>query len=298
MIMKTGNKIYIYAFLSVLPFLNSCVAFRNSTLFESEKSINTSVFEQTLMSMNASYVIQKTDILAISVFPNKGEQLIDPTGDFPLSESGKTSVKTSQGSGALGAITDSKFAISSNGESPGNYLVDMNGEINIPVLGYLKVEGFTLIQTDSMLAKAFSGYMKEPYVITQYLNKKVIVMGALGDKIVPLNNENTSLYEVLVQTASLTQGGQNLIQSNLKDARVDEIKIIRNYKTDNISVLKVDLSTVEGAMQLHTNIQPDDIIYIKPRRTFDGSTFSDIGRIISPIASVLALVLTIVALNR
>lgn len=291
-----------YIFLLALPFLGSCKSFRSSTLFETDKSINAGVFEQTLMSMQKSYTIQKNDLLAISAFPNNGEQLVDPTQDFPIGAAGSNTLRTVQRNTATGnndMMGNTNFPINSNGESPQTYLVDMNGQVNIPILGYVTLEGLTLLQADSLLVEKFSSYMKSPYVITQYLNKRVVLMGALGDRIVPLRYENMSLYEVIAEGSQIGRGGvQNNVQSNLRDARVNEIRIIRNYASDNISVLNVDLSTVEGAMKLQTNIQPNDIIYIRPRRNFDGSTFSDISRIISPIATAFALVFTILTLSR
>ncbi len=293
------HKLLVQLLFSFLILLTSCNTFKRSTLFEGQ-SPNTSAFEQTLLKMNKSYLIQKTDVLAISAFPNRGEQLIDPTGDFPTGGGGGSvgGGGTIAAGGVANNANAARFPISTNGATPQTYTVDSNGEVNIPRLGYIKLEGLTLLQADSLLTIRFSEYMKEPYVITQYLNKKVIIMGALGDRIIPLNQENMSLFEVLAQSAPPIQGGGMNIQSNLRDARVDNIKIIRNYETGNMSVLNVDLSTLEGTMQLQTNIQPDDIIYIKPRRNFDGSTFSDVTGVISPIASIAAFIFTLIALGR
>jgi len=286
---------FILLFLGTLS-LSSCGIQRN-LLFQTPTSINPEVFQQSVLSAEKNYVIQKGDYLAISVFPNKGEQIIDQTQDFPIGDNpSQGAARGNQANNNLQLNNDNgnsqlNLPLLQNNNYPNSYLVDEEGKVNLPQLGKVLVEKMTLMQASELLVQKYRTYIKEPYVVMQYLNKRVIVMGALGDQVVPLRNENMSLYEVL----ALAGGGQQQAlnaRSVQRDAQARSIRIIRNYQ-ENPSVLIVDLTNIEGIRQLNTAIQPNDIIYLEPRRRFDRDTLSDVNSILAPLASIVALILAI-----
>lgn len=168
--------------------------------------------------------------------------------------------------------------------------MEQDGTLTLPQVGKVAVSNKTLREASNLIAEQYATYMKEPYVVMQYLNKRVIIMGALGDRVISLRNENMSLYEVLALASSQSTGTKDI--SIQKEAKTSSIRIIRNYQTEP-SVLIVDLTSIEGASKLNTNVQPNDIIYIEPRRKFDRESLSDVSAIVSPIASIIAIIIAV-----
>jgi len=296
-----GKEIRIIFFIcGALLVLNSC-GIQQNLLFQTPTSINPDVFNNSVLAAEGNYIIQKGDYLAVSIFPNKGEQIIDQTQDFPIGENSGaaggqgTNAQQMQNTNVDNGNTQFNLPIRQNNDHPSSYLVNENGIINLPQIGAVKVDSLTLHAASELLTKKYATYIKNPYVIMQYLNKRAIVMGALGEHVVALRNENMSLYEVISLASGGAQTGGESV-SIQKSVKTRNIRIIRNYKTSP-SVLVVDLTTIEGVEKLNTNIQPNDIIYLEPRRKFDREPVSDIGAILSPIASIIALIVAINALK-
>ena len=90
-----------------------------------------------------------------------------------------------------------------------------------------------------------------------------------------LQNENTTLFEVLAQTGGIFSEGN-----------ASRIKIIRgDLKNPNIYL--VDLSTIDGMKQADLNMQAGDIIYIDPFINYPARISTDIGSILGFFSSIL-----------
>lgn len=291
------EKRTIFYFILLLGF-SSC-GIKSNLLFRTPTSIQPEAFSTSLAQGN-NYVIQKGDYLAISIFPNNGEQIIDQTQDFPVGQNptlskGQGGNQQQQNLNNDNGNTQFNLPLRQNNDYPNSYLVNDAGEVNLPQIGKVTIDSLTLSIASELIASKYITYIKNPYVVVQYLNKRVIVMGALGEHVIALRNENMSLYEVIaLASGGQSQGGTEVI-SLQQTVKTDAIRIIRNYKTSP-SVLVIDLTTIEGIEQLKTNIQPNDIIYLEPRRKFDRDTISDIGAILSPIASIVTIIIAINAL--
>ncbi len=123
-----------------------------------------------------NYIIQKNDLLEIRLFSSKGEELInDYINQNPISGNGAIGVQNqSQGTGGL------------------RFLVEESGLARLPQVGSIHLEGLTLHQADSLLENAYNNYYVEPFVETKFVNKRVIVLGAVNSQVVPLLHENES----------------------------------------------------------------------------------------------------------
>jgi polysaccharide export outer membrane protein len=271
------------------------VAFKQEKLFQSEGSVNPTAFEEHLAAAAEAYRIQRFDILAISVFPNKGEQLVDQTGDYlgggAANQQGNNQQQLlrQQGGGGGGGVLNQKVLPANNME-PLYYNVDEQGNVDLPIVGKLNVTGMKLFELNALLEEKYAGYVVDPYVVSQFANKRVIVMGALGDHVVPLQSDGATLLEVI---SSLAGGASSLQQQG----RASQIRLIRG-EPGSRNVLLVDLTTMEGLNQLKTSIQPNDIIYIPPRRRLDRQTLGDISAIFTPIFTSLTLLTTLLSLLR
>lgn len=257
------NCLFLFLFL-----LAGCGVYKQNIMFRTDtqrlpKDLATSVAEA-----EKNYIIQKNDYLDIRLYANKGEKLID----FNIQGAG------SSGSAAPGGATQAT-------QGP-RFLVQQDGYVRLPMLGNIKLENLTLQQADSVLEKAFTPFYVDAFVKTKFANKRVFVLGGNKGQVIPLENENMNLVEVL----ALSGGVDN-------NARVRNIRLIRG-DLNNPVVYLVNLSTIEGMMQSQLKVQANDIIYVEPVRKLLPETISDIAPVIGLFSSLISIVTLISIISK
>ena len=85
------------------------------------------------------------------------------------------------------------------------YLVDVNGNIEFPVLGELHVAGLTRLQLQDMICEQLksNGYLSNPNVMVRFLNFKVFVLGTESGKVLNINEERCTFLEALAMAGVL-----------------------------------------------------------------------------------------------
>lgn len=85
------------------------------------------------------------------------------------------------------------------------YLVDVNGNIEFPVLGELHVAGLTRLQLQDLIAERLksNGYLSNPNVIVRFLNFKVFVLGTESGKVLNITEERCTFLEALAMAGGL-----------------------------------------------------------------------------------------------
>ncbi len=245
------NCIFI-AFL--LALLTSCNAYKQSILFQID-SEEYSALATTVQSVEHNYQIEPFDELLISIYTNNGERLIDPNN-------------------LLGEEISVDLVVPS-------YTVNSEGSAKLPMLGEVELAGLTLQEVNQKLSSLYTAYFIDPFVVTEFANKRVVVLGASIQKVVPLK-EGMNLLEVIALAGDLTEVG-----------RGDNIRLLRGDLA-NPQVHVIDLSTIAGLRQANLSVRPNDVIYIEPARR-PAQALRDFTPILGAITSILAL---IVALNR
>lgn len=88
----------------------------------------------------------------------------------------------------------------------GGYLVDVNGNIKLPVLGELHVAGLTRLKLqDTITALLIRGnYLDDPFVRVRFNNFKIFFLGADGGKSITINNERCTFLEALALSGDLS----------------------------------------------------------------------------------------------
>lgn len=265
-------------------FLFSC-NFKQNILFRVAEDGSTPLSSMAERAAQ-NYIISPNDYLAISVYTNKGEILIDPNAEFKTGSEQHQQVNTGMGvmqnPMMMGSDLNMRIdlPITINNQRPNSFLIDAEGYAFIPMVGKIKLGGYTLPQADSVLAQAYSQYYEQPFVKSQYLNKRVVLLGALGDKLIPLRNENMNLLEILAISGQFQQ-----------NARANNIRIIRG-DLKNPEVQLVDLTTIEGMKKANLVLQPNDIIYVEPRRHLDKEFFANFTAAVSPFTTILSAIST------
>ena len=88
----------------------------------------------------------------------------------------------------------------------GTYLVDVNGNIQFPVLGELHVAGKTRLELQDTIALYLQndGYISDPFVMVRFANFKIFVLGPDGGKAITIPNERCTFLEALALSGDLS----------------------------------------------------------------------------------------------
>lgn len=236
----------------------SCNAYRQNILFRTEP--DTYQLKSAVVEAEANYVIQKNDYLKVQVFTNKGERIIDPNHEL---------IQNPQ----IRNVIDPE------------YLVQNDGLVNLPIIGSVNLAGLTRYQAGKFLEEKYNIYYKDAYVLVNFSNKRVIVLGAPGGQVIPLVNENMDLIEVLALAGGLDN-----------TAKAGNIRLIRG-DINNPEVYVIDLTTFKGMKNHNLKVFSGDIIYIEPVRRVITESVRDIAPILSIVTSMLTLFIVLQNLN-
>jgi polysaccharide export outer membrane protein len=242
-------------FSILLLFLSSCSWLNPSIMLKTSKAYQ---YAKNPDSTNAAdYRISPNDIVEFSLYSNDGFKLVDLT--------------------SVSANNQNAFRIQNSIE----YLIESNGEIKLPVLGKVKLSGYTIKDAQSYLEGLYAAYYIRPYVIIKVTNKRVIIFpGSAGDaKVIPLVNNNTTLIEAIALAGGLAD-----------DGKAKMVKLIRDNKiTGAHDVYLIDLSMIEGIKQASMVLQANDIIYVEPRRRYAIRLLQEAAPIVSIVTSAFIL---------
>lgn len=232
-----------------------CAVYKKNIMLKTPEDFKSAPITNDILKAERNYVIQKNDLLHLEVYSNKGERIIDPNPQLSQQNAGKP-----------------------EDEHPEvKYLVELNGNVKFPVVGEMHMEGLTLRQGEAILQAEFEEYYKDAFVVLNYLNKRVIVLGAVGGQVIPLTNQNMTLAEIL----ALAKGLPN-------DSKADNLRILRDDK-----VFLVDLSTVAGFQAGNMIMEAGDIIYVEPVRKPFAEGLRDYAALFSLFISTLSLIIVL-----
>lgn len=246
--------LFMLSGLTVAILGSGCATYKQNLMLKTPDEFKSATVSKEIREAERNYVIQKNDLLHLEVYANKGERIIDPNPDL----SKQTNVATQE-------------------REEIEYLVDLNGLVKFPVIGEMKVEGLTLRQAEAILQVEYEKYFKDSFVVLTFLNKRVIVLGAVGGQVVPLMNHNITLAEILAVSKGLPN-----------DAKAHNIRVVRKEQ-----IFLINLSTVEGFLAGNMIVEPGDIIYVEPVRRPFTEGLRDYAGLASLLISTLSLVIVI-----
>lgn len=85
------------------------------------------------------------------------------------------------------------------------YLVDQNGDVELPVLGKIHAAGLTRLQLQEKVQNLLiaGGYISDPYVMVRFRDFKVFFLGSNGGKAITVPNERCTFLEALALSGDL-----------------------------------------------------------------------------------------------
>jgi polysaccharide export outer membrane protein len=168
-------KSYFSVLTILLIFLCSCSSYKKIPYFQ---DLSTTTATQEQVNNYSPLIIQPADILAVNVNSRNPES----SNIFNYN---------------LNRVNGSNFD-----NSPGNpvtgYLVDADGNIQLPLIGSYKAAGLTTSQLGVKLRDKLVEYYKDPVVNVRMVNFKVAIFGDVQrPNVYTLQNERTTITQAL-----------------------------------------------------------------------------------------------------
>jgi polysaccharide export outer membrane protein len=230
----------LYKLLNILVIilaLSSC-AINGNMMFKVPKD-GSFKYDSIPLRPKEEYKISVDDKLTFSLSTNKGKSLIE----------GITGTATSIGN------NNNNGGFNSNGGIINEFIVRNDGNVEVPVIGIIHIEGLTIQQCQDTMVSLFKNQYQEPFVQIRVTNRRCVVFTGNGNSasIIPLENTNTSLLEVLAKSGGISPRGK---------ARM--VKVMRKTK-EKREIYLIDISTIDGLEYADMIIQGNDYIYVEPR---------------------------------
>lgn len=239
----------VFGILVVLIVLASSCTINRDIMFKTPTDFEFAVPPDTVQR---AFKIQANDFLQFRLFANDGFKMIDL-----ITEEGNRNA---------------------NNRNIFTYLCDYDGQVKLPLVGRVMLAGKTLREAEIMLEGLYAEYYHRPFIMLNIINRRVVVFpGGGGDaKVINLDNNNTTLTEVLAQAGGLAKRG---------DAR--KVKLFRRRPEGGRDVFMFDLSDIEGLKHADMVIQGDDIVYVHPNPEIAREVLYDINPLIALLTTVV-----------
>ena len=223
------KKAFLLVVVSILFF--SCVSKSSMVYYRNVKNMN-----NTSLTNSYEIKIQPDDLLMINVTCDDSEI----SRPFNINNnSGQQSNSSNQSQ-------------QNNGST---YLVDVNGYVNFPILGSLKIGGLTRTELLNMLTEKVSKYIKNPLIIVTIKNYKVTVQGEVGSPgIYSFDTERFTLVDALIKAGDLK------IQ-----AKRNNVLIIRQLD-GVLTYNRVDITKTDFINSPFYFLRQNDMVYVEPNR--------------------------------
>lgn len=187
----------------------------------------------------------------------------------------------------LGNTSSNMSAVPSGNIDPtltsNGFLVDHNGEIQLPLIGTLKVGGLSISAARELLQKKLLNFLKEPTVSMRLINFRVSVLGdVLRPGVYPVSNERVTVTEALSLAGDLTI---TALRNNVLLVR--ELDGKRQY-------VRLNMQSKDLFNSPYYYLQNNDVLYVQPsnaKYASVDSSYRNVSIILSAL-SVIALLIT------
>lgn len=168
-----------------------------------------------------------------------------------------------------------------------DYIVDMQGEIDFPVIGKLKIIGLSPEELRVLLRNRLSDYLKNPIINIRLRNFTVTILGEVNRPgTYQVNGEQITILEALGLASDLTIKGMR-----------KNVLVIRDFEGTKVYT-RIDL-TSKGALDSPVYyLTQNDVVYVEPNKSaVTASSLDNRASILISIASVL-ITSTVILITR
>jgi len=228
-----GTRILLTTSVFCLLVCASCTTTNKVAYFQNAQD---TTYKQTLTAVEAP--LQKNDFItiAISSLSAEASAIFNP-------HAADANLKTANGT-------------AKNAQYVG-YLIDSEGNIEIPVLGKIKAAGITKTQLKGTITKMLldKKLLVDPIVDIRHLNFEVTVLGEVASPaVINVPSEKISLIKALGMAGDITIYGKR-----------DNVLLIR--EEDGVRKTRhIDLNSSDFLNSEYYYLKPNDVIYVEPNK--------------------------------
>lgn len=226
--------------LTVIVFLGlfSCANYKDVPYFQ-----NSAEFDGTKNSSLYDMTVKPKDMLTIFVFSGLNKEAVDM---FNMRDPDELN------------ISNARIRASRYGRIH-SYLVDNEGKINFPVLGYVQVGGLTLDSINNKIKELVAPYLQPgtDCVVNTYIdNFEITVMGEVArPNTFTLSRPKINVLEALAMAGDMTIYGKR-----------DNVKVLREVSNGTYEVHELDLRDANMINSPYYYLHQRDIVYVEPNK--------------------------------
>ncbi len=188
--------------------------------------------------------------------------------------------QSGSGSGQLTSMISSRGTQQSGGsnDETRGLLVTQEGTVRLPLIGSVKIQGYTEDEAAKYLMEEYSKYLRNPYVTVEIMNQRLFVLGEVKQPgVVQITNGTMNLIEVIARSGDLTDYAERRGILVLRgDLRNPEVRMI-------------DLTQMSALTISSLYLKPNDIVYVQPRASKGRKiAFDEVSPPFQLISSILA----------
>jgi polysaccharide export outer membrane protein len=227
-----GTRFMLFTALVCFLFFASCTTSNKLAYFQNAMD---TTYKQVLNVTEAP--LQKNDFISISISSLSAEA----SAIFNPIPAGNAKTATASGN-------DAQYV---------GYLINSDGNIQLPILGNIKAAGMTKKQlkeyiTNTILAKKL---LVDPLVDVRFLNFEVTVIGEVAaPKVITVPNEKISLIKALSMAGDLTVYGKR--ENVMLIREEDGVRKTRHLNLNSSNFLNSE----------YYYLKPNDIVYVEPNK--------------------------------
>lgn len=252
----------------VLLLISSCTSTKTTTYFQDIPDSLYKAAETIPVSGYTDPLIQPNDILQISV------QTIDPQSTLSMGTQA-TATQSVQGGSAVGVAPSQGIQ---------GYLVDKNGNVELPLVGKIKVGGLSTEQAREAIRQKVTIYYKEPVVNVRLANFYISIFGEVArpsQYIIP--SEKATILDAIAMAGDLTIYGK---RSNVMLIR-DENGVKKT--------MRFDLRSKDIFQSPYFYLRQGDVVYVEANKAKVAANDLVTLRNASIITSIASLLIILVS---
>ena len=252
-----------FLFATIILFCCSCSTYQQVPYFQ-DVSQNSITRED--INNYSPLIIQAGDILAINV-------------NSPSEGAGLFNYNLNRISGTTGEATNPENSVI-------GFMVDANGNINLPILGQVKVAGLNTTNLTEQLQASLSRTMKNPVVNVRIVNFKISVLGDVWHPdVFTIQNERITVPEALSTAGDLN------ITALRNILLIREINGKREY-------IPIDLNSKKLFDSPYYYLKNHDMLVVTPNRSKISNNNTAGFQRVSLVISALSVIALFVAYSR
>lgn len=169
------------------------------------------------------------------------------------------------------------------------YIVNEEGDVEMPVLGKIHVAGLKRVEVERVIKEQLEKQVLNPTVHVNLINAKVSVMGEVKTPSrVPMTSGRMTIFDALAAAGDLTPYGRR------------ENVLVTREVNGKLEMARLDLGDVNIFNSPYYYLQQNDVVYVSPNKVRVVSS-ANVGlwlSMVSTVASAATVIVTVISVKQ